>query len=579
MLSCGDVFERKFKKSDKQILENYQPVSLLPICGKVFERLIYNSLFEYFIQSDLISPYQSGFKPGDSCTNQLISITHEIYQSFDDGFEVRGVFLDISKAFDKVWHEGLIYKLKQNGVAGDLLDTLTNFLKERKQRVVLNGQYSTWTNAEAGVPQGSILGPLLFLLYINDLPENLVSNPKLFADDTSLFSVIRNKYLSAQNLNEDLNKINHWAFQWKMSFNPDPSKQVQEVIFSRKLQKLIYPPLHFNNIAVTQSTTQKHLGILLDVQLDFQGHLKNIYSKVNKTIGLLRKLHNILPRLPLLTIYKSFIRPHLDYGDIIYDQAYTALFHQKIESVQYNSALAITGAIRGTSKEKIYHELGLESLEKRRWYRKLCCFYKIFRSKSSQYLFNIIPTSVRPYNTRNANNIPQFEVKHNFFKNSFFPSVVIEWNKLDLNIRNSENLFIFKKKLLEFIRPSGNSVFKCHNPKGIKLLTRLRLGLSHLREHKFKHGFLDSLNPICSCGQNIETSTHFLLHCSNYSNERLTFLNIIRNIDSNILNKNDLKVTETLLYGDSSYDDTKNTLMNATMEFLFTSKRFDVPLV
>ena len=223
-------------------------------------------------------------------------------------------------------------------------------------------------------------------------------------------------------------------------------------------------------------------------------------------MGLLCKLHNTLPRLPLLTIYKSFIRPHLDYGDVIYDQAYTASFHQKIESVQYNSALAITGAIRGTSKEKLYHELGLESLEKRRWYRKLCCFYKIFRSQSPQYLFNIIPTSVRPYNTRNANNIPQFKVKHNFFKNSFFPSVVIEWNKLDLNIRNSENLFIFKKKLLKFIRPSRNSVFKCHNPKGIKLITRLRLGLSHLREHKFKLGFLDSLNPICSCGQNIETS-------------------------------------------------------------------------
>ena len=151
-----------------------------------------------------------------------------------------------------------------------------------------------------------------------------------------------------------------------MSFNPDPSKQAQEVIFSRKLGKSIYPPLHFNDIAVTQSTTQKHLGILLDVQLDFQGHLKNIYSKVNKTTGLLRKLRNTLPRWPLLTIYKSFIRPHLDYGDIIYDQAYSALFHQKIESVQYNSALAITGAIRGTSKEKIYHELGLESLEKKK---------------------------------------------------------------------------------------------------------------------------------------------------------------------------------------------------------------------
>ena len=313
--------------------------------------------------------------------------------------------------------------------------------------------------------------------------------------------------------------------------------------------------------------------MILDVKLDFQEQLKNTYSKVKKTIGLLRKLNNTLPRLPLLTIYKSVIRPHLDYGDVIYDQAYTASFHRKIESVQYSSALAITGAIRRTSKEKLYHDLGLESLEKRRWYRKLCCFYKIFRNQSPEYLFNIIPTSVKPYNKTNTNNIPQFKIKQIFFQNSFFHSVVIEWNKLDQNIRNSKNLFIFKKKLLKFTRPSGNSAFRCHNPKGIKLLTRLR-------QHNFKHGFLDSLNSICSCGQNIETSTHFLSHCSNYSNERLTFLNIIRNIDSNILSKNDLKVTETLLYGDSSYDDTNNTfIMNATMEFLFASKRFDVPLV
>ena len=137
--------------------------------------------------------------------------------------------------------------------------------------------------------------------------------------------MIRNKQLSAQNLNEALDKTNHWAFQWKMSFDPDPSKQAQEVIFSCKLQKSIYSSLHFSNIAVIQSTTQKHLGMLLDP--------KNIYSKANKTTGLLCKLHNTLPRLPLLTIYKSFITSHLGYGDIIYDQAYTASFHQKIESV------------------------------------------------------------------------------------------------------------------------------------------------------------------------------------------------------------------------------------------------------
>ena len=179
-----------FKKGNKQLVKNCRPISLFPITGKILERLLYNQMFEFFIRNDLISQNQSGFKPGDSCINQLLAITHEIYKSFDACLDVGAVFLDISKEFDKVWHQGLPYKLKQNGISGNLLETLTDFLKDRKQRVVLNGQNSSWANVEAGVPQGSILGPLLFLIYINDLPDNLSTNVKLFADDTSLFSVV-----------------------------------------------------------------------------------------------------------------------------------------------------------------------------------------------------------------------------------------------------------------------------------------------------------------------------------------------------------------------------------------------------
>ena len=180
-------------------------------------------------------------------------------------------------------------------------------------------------------------------------------------------------------------------------------------------------------------------------------------GKINKTIGLLRKLQTFLPRAALITIYKAFTRPHLDYGNILYDQAYNMSFHQKLESIQYNACLAITGAIRGTSKENLYQELGLESLQLRRWYRKLGMFYKISKSKSPQYLFKLIPEKRPSYVTRNADNIPRFNIKHNFYENSFFPSSFIEWNNLDPNLRNSENFGIFKNNILKFIRPKPNS--------------------------------------------------------------------------------------------------------------------------
>ena len=277
---------------------------------------------------------------------------------------------------------------------------MADFLNNRTQRVLLNGQYSSWAKIEAGVPQGSILGPLLFLIYINDLSENLASNPKLFAGDTSLFSVVKNVDASNIDLNNYLKKISKWAFQWKINFNPDPTKQAQELIFSRKVQTTNHLPLFFNENVVQQTTLQKHLGMFLDSKLNFSEHLKTILQKANKTIGLLRKLQALLPRAPLITIYKSFIRPHLDYGDMIYDQSFKMSFQQKMESIQYNTALAITSAIRGSSREKLYQELGLETLQQRRWYRKLCCFYKILKSQSLKYLYSIMPTLNITYRTR-----------------------------------------------------------------------------------------------------------------------------------------------------------------------------------
>ena len=153
-------------------------------------------------------------------------------------------------------------------------------------------------------------------------------------------------------------------------------------------------------------------------------------------MGLLRKLQCVISRSARLTIYKTFVRPHLDYVDIIYEKAHNSSFYQKIESAQYNACLVIKSAIKGTSKEKLYNKLGLESLQLRPWFGKLCYFYKFYKHESPRYLFKLVPLRLCPYATRNTDNTPLFKTKHNFFKNSFFSffSAVIEWNNLGHNI-------------------------------------------------------------------------------------------------------------------------------------------------
>ena len=258
-----------------------------------------------------------------------------------------------------------------------------------------------------------------------------------------------------------------------MGFNPDISKQAYEVIFSRKRSVSSHPPLTSNNIPVAQTNPHKHFGMQLDKKLNLEEHLKKAESKVNKTIGIIRKLQNVLRQSALLTIYKSFIRPHLDYVDIMYDKAFNESFHAKLKSLQYNATLAIAGSIRWSSTEKSYEELGLKSLKSRRWCRKMRFLYKVVKSESPSDLFNTIPNSNnRQHQTRNSGNIPSFFAKHDYFKNSFFPSAITEWNKLDCYTRIADLFKVFKKCLLSFIRPMPNSIYNIHNPLRVKHLTR-----------------------------------------------------------------------------------------------------------
>ena len=190
------------------------------------------------------------------------------------------MFLDISKAFDKVWHEGIIHKLKCNGISGNLLMFFENYLLNRYERVVLNGTESNWKKMNAGLPQGSVLGPLLFLVYINDLTDNISSQMRLFADDSSLFTRVEGVQQTQDKLVSDLKTVITWAHQWKMVFNPDISKQAIEVIFSVKKKKPEHPNLVLTGVPVARLEHTKHLGVYLDSGLNFSKHKREAVLKV-----------------------------------------------------------------------------------------------------------------------------------------------------------------------------------------------------------------------------------------------------------------------------------------------------------
>ena len=198
---------------------------------------------------------------------------------------------------------------------------------------------------------------------------------------------------------------------------------------------------------------------------------------------------------------------------------------------------------------------------------------------SPKYLSDIIPSTTRRYSSRNENNIPLVRANNNYFMNTFFPSTITEWNKLDLSIRNSASLNVFKGRLLQSVRPLENSVFTCHNPIGIKYLTRLRLGLSHLRYHKFKHGFLDAVVPLCSCSKAIENTVHYFLPCPNFSTARNTFLNEIAIVDRSIIDQDEIKIIQTFLYGKPTYSVNDNKLiLDASIKYILETKRSDGPI-
>ena len=286
----------------------------------------------------------------------------------------------------------------------------------------------------------------------------------------------------------------------------------------------------------------KHLGFILDSKMSYSKHIDDKIGKANQGIGVIKRLYNYLPRKALLQIYKSFIRPHLDYCDVIYhkptyDDFYSNYYSEraksnpintnyeftnKIESVQYNAALAITGCVRGTSREKPFLELGLTSLYDRRRLHRLTLLYKILNDLKPQYLRRFIPNSISRLQSTRTNREETMPTRTLKFRYTFLPDTLNSWNHLSSFIKSSTSLNVFKKRLMEFFNVTPNPIYGIHNPVGLKYLTRLRVGLSHLRAHKHQYNFSDTSSKYCSCRDNLpETVEHYLLHCPIYSLLRL----------------------------------------------------------
>ena len=439
------------------------------------------------------------------------------------------------------------------------------------------------------MPQGSILGPLFFLIYINDLTDKLKCNVKLFADDTSIFRIVDDPSVAASDLNHDLEVIELWVKTWRMSFNPDPSERAVELRFSTRKAQIQHPDIFFHGGPVDKVTTHKHLGIILDSKLSFEAHIKTTISKTRKGVGLLRMLSNYLPRDALCQIYKSYVRSQLDYGDVIYHNpsktndlfcsSHLSLWMEKIESVQYSAALAVTGAWRGTSRDKLYNELGWESLDNRRWYRRLTLFYKITKNLTPDYTRDPIPPLHQSvYSLRNQQVIGQLRPRRERFKSSFYPSCLMEWNKFSHLIWASPTVASFKSKLLVLIRPTAKSVYGIHDPVGLSYLTQLRVSLSRLKFHRFRHNFGDTIDAMCPSNDCIKNEEHFLLLCPSFDTQRRNLLDrtlpLIRPLG--ITSPSNELLSHILLYGwkDLSADLNKE-ILQGTICFIRESGRFD----
>ena len=415
-----------FKKGSRLSPNNYRPVSLTSQIVKLLEKIICDQLMEFIEEKQLISCEQHGFQKRCSCVTQLLECLSDWTTSFDENVGVDVVYLDFRKAFDTVAHRRLLYKLHHLGIRGHLLGWLESFLNHRRQRVILRNGSSEWRKVTSGVPQGSILGPILFLLFVNDIPDVISNKAKMFADDTKLYANIMTKH-DCDSLQDDLNALSAWSKLWLLDFNAEKCVVL-------RIKAAIDYQYSLNGVYLKEVVSQKDLGITICNTLSPTKHINEIIKKAHQKIAMFRRCFTGLDEKKVSILYKSLVRPALEYASTVWSPKSKENINA-LEKVQRRSLRL--------SRDQTIH---MESLRERRKKTELVDTYKFitgrYKTPADKY-FSLPHKELRGHSKKVYVKRTRTQLAGHFYSNR----VVDAWNKLPEDIISAPTVASFKNKL------------------------------------------------------------------------------------------------------------------------------------
>jgi len=402
------------------------------------ESLVRDSLVTHMMDNSLFCDAQHGFAPGHSCMTQLLVVLEQWTDMLDRGEAIDTVYLDFQKAFDSVPYKRLLTKLEAYGIKGRLKSWISSFLSGRRQRVVVNGSLSSWAEVLSGIPQGSVLGPILFVLFINDLPDVVASTSMIFADDTKIFCSISNDKDAAQ-LQQDLNNLADWSQTWQLKFN---ASKCHVMHLGKQTTTYKYT---MGGSTLEETEAEKDLGVIIDNELKFHSHVAQSVLKANRMLGLIKATFSCLDEYTLPRLYQAMVRPHLEYGNIIWHPRFKC-DAQAVEKVQ-RRATKLVPSIKDLSYEDRLQHLKLPSLQHRRLRGDLIQVFKIFKG-----LDRVDPDIFfsRPRTDTTRGHEYKLFKKHcklDVRRNTFSHRIVNSWNNLSERVVQSPSLNCFKSRL------------------------------------------------------------------------------------------------------------------------------------